>query len=228
VEHKFIVLPEVDLSHDEGDPRYLAEGETTPLYREGEDKPYAYRWNGLAPGHYAEYWRLCVVESWEQQVARYEADHFDVYNAYWYIDGHPVFWKFTRNVYKDYPKNHVSNLIHEGAMRSGWPEITPHKVNPETRRIEEDEEKNTVIEWWYEFGPTDLFGGMTSHDYELDGGTASYDAAVIEIAFKIHEYYGNDRALVDYGDEYWKNRKLLDEPGGKGKFLKALIESRNL
>lgn len=207
-QHKDYILPEIDLSHDEGDPRYLEHGPFTPIYRDGETEPYRYRRNGVAPGHYASYWQLCVVDSWAETVTRYETNPDDVYHAWWYVNTHPVFWEFSKNLYPDYPRNHVSRLEHEGSFRKGWPEITPHKVNPDTMRVEEDRSKNTLINWWYEFGPADLFcDGFKSHDYQLDGGAATYEQCVVEIAAKIHKYYGNDRMLVD-SENYWTDRKI--------------------
>lgn len=189
MKHKDYVLPEADLSHDEGDPRWHAEGQTTPIFRE-DGTVLGYHWNGLEPGHYHEYWRLCVEEQWAQQVAAFEEDPDDVHAAYWYVDGHPAFWSFGRQRNNDYPVNHVSRLEHEGAlMYRSWPMIAPHR----------DEEG---LIWWYEFGKQDLFPNehgfhASWHDSDLDGHAASYEAAVIEIAMKIWQHYGNDRKIVD-------------------------------
>lgn len=211
-----IVLPEIDLSHDDGDQSWHDAGgqDMTPEYKEDGTVKH-YRWNGLGPGHYAEYWRLCVVESWEETVIGYEHNPDDVYHAWWYVDNHPVFWQFKTERNKDYPANHVSHLVHGGAFSEGWPAIIPHKVNPDTMRIEKDRSLNTMVEWWYEFGPTDLFGGCKSHDYKLDGGAATYEQCVIEVAAKIHKYYGNDRMLVDRED-YWDNRVVDEDAHGWG------------
>jgi hypothetical protein len=217
VKHKTIVLPEIDLSHDEGDPQWHAAGgrDTTPSYNDDGTVRH-YRWNGLAPGHYAEYYKLCVAGAWKKTVRDYEADPDDVFCAWYYVDSHPVFWSFSRKVHEDYPVNHVSNLTHDGAFMRGWPEITPHKVNPKSRRVERKHKKrNTLLEWWYEFGPSDLTGGCSTHDWELDGGASSYEGCVLLVARKIHRFYGNDRRLVDGGDGYWKNRKLTGKLAGK-------------
>lgn len=167
--HKEIVLPEVDLSFDD-DP----------------------------PGHYAEYWRLCFAESWVENVARFEKNPEDVHAAWWYIDGHPVFWQFNQPRPDEYPENHISRLEGEGAMARGWPEIIPFR----------DEEG---VAWGYEFGKRSLFREAnhpgepffdTYHDYLLDGHEKTYDLAVIAIAKKIHQHYGNDRRVVD--SEEWR------------------------
>lgn len=198
LEHKDIVLPEVSLSHDDGDPEYVAAGgPSTPLVN-SEGKVYAYRWNGLGPGFWAGYWQANVIERWGEIVAAYEADPDDVYCAWQYIDQHPVFWMFSKRAGAEgVPANHVSRLQHDGAWARCWPEILPHKVNPVTARVDDDKTLNTATEWWYEFGKWDLFEGHAWHDYELDGGELTYEMAVRAIARKIHEHYGNDRRICD-------------------------------
>jgi hypothetical protein len=213
VEHKEIVWPDVDLSHDEGDPAWheaQASGEalgacgSTPLRNE-DGEIYGYQWNGLEPGHYAEYWQLCVKDEWEQLSAAYELAPDDVHHAYWYVDSHPAFWCFEKK-FTERPENHLSNLVHNGA----WPrsvDLAPHKVDPVTRRIEDEESRNILTEWWYEFGPWDLLPRVHGsdaeprqscyHDYLLDGGALTYDQAVLDIALKVHTHYGNDRRIVD-------------------------------
>lgn len=221
--HKDIVLPEVDLSHDDGDPRWHEAGGkfTEPVLDEGNATGRR-RWTGLNPGHYAGYWQLCVVENWQEAVAAYEANPQDVHAAYWYLDAHPAFWGFKRwsAGHEDYPDNHVSFLEHESAWLRAMIEISPHKVCPETGKIEDDPARNTKIEWWYEFGPYDLLprdehgSSIQSHwhDYLLDGGADTYEEAVLEIAAKVHKFYGNDRQIIDTPE--WRNgthRYEMDE-----------------
>lgn len=230
MKHKTIILPDIDLSHDDGDQSWHAAGgqDMTPDYNDDGSIRH-YRWNGLSPGHYAEYYRLCVAGSWKQVARAYEANPDDVFRAWCYVDGHPVFWSFTRALHEGYPVNHVSNLVHDGAFSRGWPEITPHKVNPGTRRVERKKKKNTLLEWWYEFGPSDLNGGCSTHDWELDGGASSYEGCVLAVARKIHRFYGNDRRLVDAGDSYWKNRVVKKEKNRiSNASLAQLVEQRIL
>ena len=159
------------------------------------------------PGHYAEYWRLCFAEAWAENVARYEENPDDAYAAWWYIDGHPAFWQFSQPRPDEYPPNHISRLEGEGALTRGWPEIIPFR-----------DEEGTV--WGYEFGMRTLFredlgGGIaifdTCHDWELDGSARTYEGAIIEIAKKIWENYGNDRRVVD--SEEWRKGGGDDQEG---------------
>jgi hypothetical protein len=70
------------------------------------------------------------------------------------------------------------------------------KVDPETRRIEDDQSKNTVIEVWLETGPAmweDLANQYISntHDTSLDCGGPTFDEALIVLANKVKEKYGD-------------------------------------
>jgi len=209
--HKDFILPEIDLSHDEGDPRWHEAGgrDFVPEYN-ADGKLRHFTWAGLPPGHYAEYYRLCVLEDWQEIAGAYEASPGDVFRAWWYLDHHPVWWKFdqVRTNREEYPANHVCFLQHQGAMAAGWPEITPHKAAPATRSVSEDHALNTELEWWYEFGPGCLDGGCSYHDYKLDGGASSYEECVLQIARKVWYYYGNDRRVAD-SDE-WRSRDIYN------------------
>ena len=212
--HKDYVLPDVATGPDEGDPRWheahLPGKETgamgsTPLRNE-QGEIYAYQWNGLEPGFWRGFWRDVIADEWARIVAEYEAEPDDAFAAWHYLDHHPVFWRFTDRR-ENLPVNHVGRLEHEYAMTRGWPEITPHKVNPETGHIEDDKKLNTRLEWWYEFGPWPL--GVEGdehrcawHDHKLDGGAATYEQAVTEMALKVWTHYGNDRQVVD--SEEWR------------------------
>jgi hypothetical protein len=189
--HKEYVLPVPDLSPREDDPEQIARSRT---------------WRRRSS--YENYWTLCVADSWAAVVAAYEASPDDVHAAYWYLDNHPVFWRFREPPFlSGQPRDHVSSLEHGYAFRRGLIEIAPHKVNPATERQEDDDMLNTRLEWWYEFGPHDLLprdeAGVqvqaTWHDYLLDGGAATYEQAVVDIAYKVWEHYGNDRVIVDTG-----------------------------
>lgn len=195
--HKEIIFPDIDISHDEGNPEYIANGMSTPLHN-ADGEIYAYKWNGLPPGHYTEYFNLCVKEQWTDTVKAYETHPDDIYNAWWYIDTHPVFWRFDQQIHEDYPRNHVSRLRHGGALNEGWPDIRPYMVDPETGKFGDGK-----LIWEYEFGhwplhPDDNCGShIPFHDPELDGDAETYEQAIVAIAKKIHDSYGNDRRIVD-------------------------------
>lgn len=208
---KDIIFPAVDTSHDEGDPRWHEAGGSsfTPVY---DDSGYIrhYLWNGLEPGNHARFWKEVIRDSWIETARKFEDDPEDIYRAWCYVDSHPAFWRF-REPYahqRDYPRNHVTFLQWEGTLRAGWPSIEPHKVNPDTGHAEYLSTLNTQLEWWYEFGPYMLHPGehgelVPFHDTSLDGSAPTYEQAIVDIAGKMWEHYGNDRRIVD--SESWQN-----------------------
>lgn len=145
---------------------------------------------------------------WRERLLAFEANPNSVFNAYWYVREHPMFWTFDMRFKDRFPLVHEAHLIHE----NGWNYvlISPHMVNPKDNRISNDEHLNTKTEWWYEFGPTlfkNDFGGMgiSGHDWKLDGGAKTYDQAIIKVAKSIHKHYGNDRRVVV---KKWKDIEL--------------------
>lgn len=201
---KDYALPDIDVSHDDGDPEWHAAGGRLSVpVTDGLGNVTCYQWTGLPPGHYAGYWRLCVAGPWEETVRAFEAGPGDVYHAWHYVDSHPAFWKLRPWGHGKYPVNHVSYLTFSGALTRGWPEVIPYRTCPETGRHEEDAARNTATTWRYELGPEKLLPeeGCAEppawHDYALDGGGATYEEAVIALARAIHEHYGNDRAVID-------------------------------
>lgn len=77
------------------------------------------------------------------------------------------------------------------------------KVNPNTKKIDDDEPKNTVTRVRLECGPwchsDELTGearedwpdGIASHDIELDCGAPTFEQAVIELANLVLKKYGS-------------------------------------
>lgn len=71
------------------------------------------------------------------------------------------------------------------------------KVDPKTRRVEDEAARNTETEVWIETGPgltvpDDMSGAIGIHDYELDCGGPTFDAALVELANRVHARYGDD------------------------------------
>lgn len=153
---------------------------------------------------------------WWKTVKAFEANPNSVYNAYYYIANHPMFyyWHVWRNhVEEGVAAVHERHLIHD----QGWESvhIDPHMIDPNTGKISDDEHLNTKVEWWYEYGPTlyqHMDGdspGIRGHDWKRDGGADTYDEAIIKVAKSIHRYYGNDRVKVQ---EIWKDPALPTLP----------------
>lgn len=204
--HKDYVLPVPDLSPREDDPEQAARGR---------------HWRRRSS--HTEFWDLCVAGNWADVVAAYEANPDDVHAAYWYLDAHPVFWRFREPpLLAGLPLDHVSLLERGYAFQRGLIEIEPHRVNPATGCQEDEPGLNTKLEWWFEFGPYDLLphdeSGVpvqgTWHDWMLDGGAATYEEAVTDIARKVWVNYGNDRAIVD--TDQWRAGDRAYRPQDSG------------
>lgn len=80
------------------------------------------------------------------------------------------------------------------------------KVNPTTKRIDDNEAKNTETRVWLESGPW-LQGeklnefdrkhcpnGMPSHDIKLDCGASNFEKAIIKLANLVLRHYGDGRS----------------------------------
>jgi hypothetical protein len=152
-------------------------------------------------------------DAWRKHVLAFEANPDSVYNAYWYVATHPMFYSFkpwSGRKKEQVPAIHERHLVHE----QGWDyvRITPHLVNPANNKISDDPSLNTKVEFWYEFGPT-LFRenrgqGVSGMDHKCMGGAKTYDRAIIKVAKAIHKAYGNDRKQVM---KKWKDPELPTE-----------------
>lgn len=200
LKHKRIVFPEVDLSGDEPDPEWkgTSQFETVPI-------PGTTHRRWIRPANVcANAWHHCK-EAWTEIVEDYEANPDDFYNAWHYLDNHPIYWKFDQSMKTNWPPNHFHRLEHS----RGIPRCVDFmvvQVCPETMEIEDDSSKNTLTRVWYETGQFDIlpreyeFGMIMQHhwhDYKLDGGAATIEEAVIALARKIWRKYGNDRRYAE-------------------------------
>jgi len=110
------------------------------------------------------------------------------YEAYWWLFEHPLF-------------RYLGQQDTPASFNSTFPdclEIQTQKVDPNTRRIEDDKSRNTHVEVWIEvstYGTQEDAGlsddemleewfstGVPCHDYELDCGGNTFEEAIIELA----------------------------------------------
>ena len=99
--------------------------------------------------------------------------------AYWWIYSHP---KLT-----------FDEVYHP------WVDITPHMVNPDLiedscAMIDTDPAKNTKMEFWVECGSYTRWEDGTpipTHDWELDCGGWTWEEAVLNLAQRVLEKYGD-------------------------------------
>lgn len=136
---------------------------------------------------------------WYEIVERFETNQ-SLYNAYRYIQYHPVFWRFQG--IGDWELFHERCLYIEGGIREGI-EFTVVRVDPATQSISLDPALNTQVQIWFEFSIAHqwLQDGMRLHDYKLDGGASSYEQALIKAAKRLHRRYGNDRRQLRQYDK---------------------------
>lgn len=93
----------------------------------------------------------------------------DFYDAFWYLAEHKK-GKFLEAL-----------------------DIEVVKVNPVTKRIENDPDKNTLVQVWLESGPE-----YRTHDYMLDCGGNTFEEAIIRLAENVRCYYDEqDRDASD-------------------------------
>lgn len=101
----------------------------------------------------------------------------DFYNAYHYLEDHPIFHgRFLEGLYMEVVK-----------------------VDPETRRVEDERSRNTMTEIWLEAGPyreKEEYGTHWTHDIDLDCGGATFEEAIIELARLVREKY--DELYIDF------------------------------
>ena len=86
-------------------------------------------------------------------------------------------------------------------------------VDPETRRVEDDDTRNTLLEMWIEAGPwmdlsetdlpptegwNDYNKWVTTHDMNLDCGGATMEEALLQLAVRIEFYYKYDGTSRPY------------------------------
>lgn len=132
------------------------------------------------------------------------------YDAFWWLQNHPAFaekGRMTKKLSQEayghpYKESGFDQALH----------INVVKVDPTTLRIEDDETRNTQVRIWIEVtvyldpdvkdGPYGYNGeqwendiwmehsGIPSHDYELDVGGATFEEAIIKLAAKVAEQYG--------------------------------------
>jgi len=73
-------------------------------------------------------------------------------------------------------------------------DLSPHMVDPNTRRVEDDHSRNTHVEWWIECGEyvdDEHHGLMPSHDYNLDCGGDTVEEAFINLKALVLKHYGD-------------------------------------
>lgn len=144
-------------------------------------------------------------QKWKQVIEDFEEDP-NFFNSYQYLQHHPLFYRFAFAPSR--PKIlHERDLSEDRGMDSEICNLGVYKVDPATGRPNDsDESKNTQVRFHFEAGPTrwkDQGGEMLDYqqqltiDPDLCVSAQSYEQAVIYLALRVHEVYGNDRTKAE-------------------------------
>ena len=126
------------------------------------------------------------LDEWAKTLRAYLEDPKDFYNAYWFLAEHPA------NNQSDYGDFEMNYDIHVA------------KVDPVTRTVEDNKERNTKVEVWIEWGPwyeppikdmPEMINGCRSHDYRVDTGGATFEEAIINLAHNVWFLYRDQKAI---------------------------------
>ncbi len=110
------------------------------------------------------------------------------YQAWWFLVDHPKF-KDKRGLFT-FEQSLVIEVV---------------KVNPKTKRIDDDEKLNTLVQTWLECGKYEkttkqerelgmYADGKHVHDIRLDTGGDTFEIAIIRLARLVKRYYGTYEA----------------------------------
>lgn len=145
----------------------------------------------------------------------------DAYDAYWFIYNHPKFQRQIRSEITPAEANEQGKLgfkisrdrggkcwrYHRHAVVSAIEEnLSIFYTKTDGKRVNDDRSKNVFTECWLEFGTVEYgylygtdgkndwdteTGEMNYHDYRLDSGGPTFDAALIMMAKKVRKVYGD-------------------------------------
>jgi hypothetical protein len=131
---------------------------------------------------------------WEKLAKSYEAEPTSFWWSWHWVQHHPIFWYFAPG--RREPRLHERNLVWERGVDEGL-EIRPAMVDPETRRIEKPNSRNTHLEIWVEVFPASFRDkSIRLHDVDCDTGGDTYEEAIVNVAHEIYEVHGHDRRVL--------------------------------
>ncbi len=122
----------------------------------------------------------------------------EFYTAWWWLYNHPAFFFRGSQLLKIQKERKASGVyIDDDPGFSYGLDVFVAKVNPKTRRIDNDKAKNTKTEIWLEATiwatneelPDD-FHGQACHDIDLDCGGDTYEQAILKLAGLVYHKYG--------------------------------------
>jgi hypothetical protein len=134
-------------------------------------------------------------KEWAKLAKAYEEEPDSFWNAWWWLQKHPIFWYFGRML-AGHPPMHERNLCNDRGVDEGL-EFRPAMVDPVTRRVEKPRSRNTQLEIWVEVFPTSFRNkDVRLHDVDCDTGGDTYEQAVVNVAREIYNAHGHDRQAL--------------------------------
>ena len=89
----------------------------------------------------------------------------------------------------------VKHKVFNGRFENDlWIDVV--KVNPETKQIDKDKNKNIKIEVWLEHGHYDKDWGACVHNIDLDCGGDTFEEAIIKLAGLVKDNYTDEGILI--------------------------------
>ena len=133
----------------------------------------------------------------------------DFYDAWWWPYYHPLFIDYEA-VYRDkrFLDNHDwagEDICNFYSRMQDYIEVSPHKVNPKTRSIDDDQSLNTHVEIWIETGYRwrekipfyEKDHWWFYHDINLDCGGDTYEEAIVNLANLVWKHYKDGKKFMD-------------------------------
>ena len=158
-------------------------------------------WLGADKHLYAEV-QVHREDEWRRTVLAYECRPDDFYNAYQYLNLHPIFyrfgvWKVDEKTAHKVADHHERHLINDQGLDQVH--LIVVRVDPRTNRISDDPALNTATRIWFETGPVEWTSptGTPCLDTRLMGGAKTYEKAIIRLARRVHRIFGNDRKVIE-------------------------------
>jgi len=139
----------------------------------------------------------------------------ELHEAWHWLNEHPAFWRY----YKAKGYDDVNVLLNDDGGFFISLDIVLVKVDPITKRFEDERVRNTETAIWLEAGAAawdSRIGSTHYHDPQLDCGGSTYEKAIVAMANQVYKYYGDYKITDDYKIELWSSDKkyaVCLEPG---------------
>jgi len=111
----------------------------------------------------------------------------DFYEAYWWLYEHP-FFQYEVPQIKTFKYSFFEHAL----------DLEIVKVNPKNSTIEDDRSLNTKTEVWIEVASdyNNEYNYCSTHEWYLDCGGDTFEAAVLRLAENVYKYYKNGKELL--------------------------------